>query len=247
LFHNLPSFINFPLRRNWRFIHPYQNRSYTLSLAIFDLDNTLIAGDSDHCWGQFLVEQDIVDADSFKEANDRFYEDYQCGNLDIHAYLAFALEPLTRFSMVELAELHQTFMREKIHPLYLPKAAELIGRHREAGDSLLIITATNSFITRPIADWLGIENLLACDPEVVDGRYSGRTVNTPCFQHGKVTRLQEWLEEAGETIEDSYFYSDSANDIPLLNAVTYPTAVDPCPRLRKHAIEQGWPILSLRD
>ncbi len=218
-----------------------------MSLAIFDLDNTLIAGDSDHCWGEFLVEQQIVDSDKFKQANDRFYQDYQSGDLDIEAYLTFALEPLTRFTMPELDELHQIFMQEKIHPLHLPKAAALIDKHRQAGDTLLIITATNSFITRPIADWLGVENLLACDPEIIDGRYSGRTVNTPCFQHGKVTRLQEWLRTANTSLEDSYFYSDSANDIPLLEAVTYPNAVDPCPRLRQHAQRQGWPIISLRD
>ena len=218
-----------------------------MSLAIFDLDNTLIAGDSDHSWGEFLVEQQIVDSISFTQANDRFYQDYQSGELDIEAYLAFALEPLTRFTMTELADLHQTFMREKIQPLHLPKAAELIDKHRQAGDTLLIITATNSFITRPIADWLGVENLLACDPEIVDGRYSGRTINTPCFQHGKVTRLQEWLEGTDSSLKNSYFYSDSANDIPLLDAVTHPIAVDPCPRLLRHARQHGWPIISLRD
>ncbi len=218
-----------------------------MSLAIFDLDNTLIAGDSDHCWGEFLVEQQLVDQDEFRQTNDRFYQDYQSGDLDIHAYLAFALAPLKRFTMTELADLHQTFMQEKIQPLYLPKAAELIDRHRRAGDTLLIITATNSFITRPIADWLGIDNLLACDAEIVDGRYSGRTINTPCFQHGKVVRLQEWLADSNTDLTNSYFYSDSANDIPLLNTVTHPTAVDPCPRLRQHAEQQGWPIISLRD
>lgn len=218
-----------------------------MSLAIFDLDNTLIGGDSDHCWGQFLVERNIVDPTTFKQANDRFYQDYQNGDLDIHAYLEFALQPLTRFSMSELEALHQEFMQEKIEPLYLPKAAALIDQHRQAGDTLLIITATNSFVTQPIADWLGVENLLACDPEIVDGRYSGRTVNTPCFQDGKVTRLHQWLESTGSTLEKSYFYSDSANDIPLLNVVTWPTAVDPCPRLHRYASEQGWPIISLRE
>lgn len=217
-----------------------------MTLAIFDLDNTLIAGDSDHCWGEFLVEREMVNPATFTQANDRFYEDYQSGKLDIEAYLAFALEPLTRFTMTELADLHQIFMQEKIRPLHLPKAAELVAQHRRAGDTLLIITATNSFVTQPIANWLGVNNLLACDPEVINGRYSGRTENTPCFQHGKVTRLHEWLQEREMTMEDSYFYSDSANDIPLLEAVTHPTAVDPCPRLRRHAQERGWPIISLR-
>lgn len=218
-----------------------------MSLAIFDLDNTLIAGDSDHCWGEFLVERGVVDPVSFKEANDQFYRDYQTGGLDIEAYLTFALEPLTRFTMTELDELHRTFMREKIEPLRLPKAMALIDQHRRASDTLLIITATNSFITRPIATWLGVDNLLACDPEIIDGRYSGRTRNSPCFQHGKVTRLNEWLDNAGTSMTDSYFYSDSANDIPLLEAVSHPVAVDPCPRLRHHAQERGWPIISLRS
>lgn len=218
-----------------------------MSLALFDLDNTLIAGDSDHCWGEFLVERGVVDPVSFKEANDQFYRDYQAGALDIDAYLAFALEPLTRFTLAELDELHRTFMREKIEPLHLPKAQALIDQHRAAGDTLLIITATNSFITRPIATWLGVDNLLACDPEIIDGRYSGRTRNSPCFQHGKVTRLNEWLENTGTSMTDSYFYSDSANDIPLLEAVSHPVAVDPCPRLLRHAQERGWPIISLRQ
>lgn len=217
-----------------------------MSIAIFDLDNTLIAGDSDHCWGEFLVEQGVVDSLSFKQVNDQFYEDYQTGELDIEAYLAFALEPLTRFTIAELEDLHREFMQTKIEPLRLPKAVELINRHRLAGDTPLIITATNSFITRPIADWLGVEHLLACDPEIVDGRYSGKTLNTPCFQEGKVLRLHEWLQQTGNGLQGSYFYSDSANDIPLLQAVTHPVAVDPCPRLRQHALQQGWPIISLR-
>lgn len=217
-----------------------------MSIAIFDLDNTLIAGDSDHCWGEFLVERGVVDSLIFKRVNDQFYEDYQTGDLDIEAYLTFALEPLTRFTMAELEDLHREFMRAKIEPLRLPKAVELIDRHRQAGDIPLIITATNSFITRPIADWLGVEHLLACDPEIVDGRYSGKTLNTPCFQEGKVSRLHEWLQQTGNGLQGSYFYSDSANDIPLLQAVTHPIAVDPCPRLQQHAQQQGWPIISLR-
>lgn len=247
LFHNLPIFSNFPQPLYLCVSGAVNSLEPTLSLAIFDLDNTLIAGDSDHYWNQFLVERDLVDAEVFKQANDRFYKQYKDGSLDIEEYLTFALQPLTRFSMPELEALHRDFMREKIEPLYLPEAAALVDYHRQRGDALLVITATNSFIAGPIARWLGIDDVLACDPEIVDGRFSGRTTNLPCFQEGKVTRLQEWMKEHDQSLRDSYFYSDSVNDVPLLQQVTYPTAVDPCPRLRDHAQAQGWPVISLRQ
>lgn len=226
---------------------PFQNRSPTLSLAIFDLDNTLIAGDSDHLWGEFLIEQQHVNGVEFARQNDRFYQDYQNGTLDIEAYLAFALAPLTRFSASELTELHRQFMQEKISPLMLDKAADLIEQHRRQGDTLLIITATNRFVTAPIAERLGIANLLASEPEVVDGRYTGKACGIPCFQEGKVKRLQHWLEQEQQSMAMSYFYSDSANDLPLLKQVTHPVAVDPDPRLLQYAKEHNWPIISLRD
>lgn len=218
-----------------------------MSLAIFDLDNTLIAGDSDHLWGEFLIEQQHVDRADFQEQNDQFYQDYQNGLLDIHAYLAFALEPLTRFTPEQLKDLHLQFMQQKISPLMLRKAADLIEQHRQQGDTLLIITATNRFVTAPIAERLGIPHLLASEPEVIDGRYTGKSCGIPCFQDGKVTRLQQWLEQQQLTQGTTYFYSDSANDLPLLQQVSHPVAVDPDPRLQKYAEDHSWPIISLRD
>lgn len=218
-----------------------------MSLAIFDLDNTLIAGDSDHLWGEFLVEQEHVDSELFKQQNDRFYRAYQDGTLNIHEYLAFALEPLTRFNSAQLEQLHEQFMQHKIEPLMLTKAAQLIEQHRQQGHTLLIITATNRFVTAPIAARLGIDHLLASEPEVVDGLYTGKACGTPCFQEGKVHRLKQWLEQQQLAEDTTYFYSDSANDLPLLQQVSNPIAVDPDPRLRRYAQEHDWPIISLRD
>lgn len=218
-----------------------------MTLAIFDLDNTLLGGDSDHAWGEFLVQQGIVDGETYKSTNDRFYEDYKRGELDIFAYLEFALEPLTRFSMTELNALHQEFMSKHVQPMMLPKAEELLAQHRQRGDFLLIITATNHFVTAPIAKMLGVDDILASNPEIVDNRYTGRVAGTPCYQHGKVERLNAWLKDNNETLNGSYFYSDSINDLPLLELVTHPVAVDPCDRLAKIANEKSWPVISLRD
>lgn len=218
-----------------------------MALALFDLDNTLLGGDSDHAWGQFLVDQGIVDARRYQDANDLFYAQYQQGGLDIHAYLRFALEPLTRFTQAELAALHRRFMAEVIAPLRLPKADALLDRHRARDDRLLIITATNSFVTRPIAHWLGVPELLATEPELRDGRYTGAYSGTPCFREGKVVRLEEWLAQTGESLAGSYFYSDSHNDLALLERVDYPVAVNPDPQLEATAQARGWPLLDLRD
>ncbi|MDX9873275.1 MAG: HAD family hydrolase [Spongiibacteraceae bacterium] len=218
-----------------------------MRLAIFDLDNTLLNGDSDHAWGQFLVDKGVVDADVYREANDRFYHLYQRGELDIHAYLAFALEPLTQHPMEQLMQWHNEFMREVIAPMRLAKADALLAQHREQGDFLLIITATNDFVTRPIAESLGVDELLATTCELRNGSYTGRIVGTATFREGKVTRLQEWLQERGFSLEGSYFYSDSQNDLPLLEMVDHPVAVDPDPTLRALAEERGWPVISLRD
>lgn len=217
-----------------------------MSLAIFDLDNTLIAGDSDHLWGEFLVEQGLVDPDYYKNSNDLFYEQYQKGTLDIQEYLAFALAPLTEFEPEQLEQLHKRFMAEKVEPIILPKALALIDKHRNASDTLLIITATNEFITAPIAERLQIPNLLASLAQKIDGRYTGQPEGTPCFQHGKVQRLNTWLAEHKLSLEGSYFYSDSANDIPLLEYVTHPVAVDADARLTSYAKETGIPLISLR-
>ncbi|MGB0449530.1 MAG: HAD family hydrolase [Porticoccaceae bacterium] len=218
-----------------------------MALAIFDLDNTLIAGDSDHSWGEFLVAEQRVDAQLFQKTNDQFYADYVAGCLDIFAYLEFSLRPLAEIPMTELRELHTKFMQQVIAPMQLPRAQALLKKHRQAGDRLLIITATNRFVVEPICHSLGVTELLAAEPEIADGRYTGRVVGTPTYQQGKVIRLREWLQEQSETLEGSWFYSDSANDLPLLLEVDNPVAVDPCDRLREKAQDKQWPIISLRD
>jgi HAD superfamily hydrolase (TIGR01490 family) len=217
-----------------------------VSLAIFDLDNTLIAGDSDYLWGQFLVENGIVARDSYEAANARFYEEYKDGSLDIARFLEFALEPLARNDPADLDRWRGAFIAEKIVPALLPAARALIGKHREAGDLPLIITATNRFVTEPIARLYSIDHLIATAPEFRAGRYTGRFVGTPCFREGKVARLDEWLAEQGRDLKGSWFYSDSLNDLPLLSRVDHPVAVDPDDTLSRHARERGWPVISLR-
>lgn len=217
-----------------------------MALAIFDLDNTLLGGDSDHAWGEFIVAHGIVDADQYKARNDAFFNDYLAGRLDIQVYLNFCLQLLAEHPQEQLQAWHAQFMAERIEPIILPKALALIDQHRQAGDTLMIITATNRFITGPIAARLGIDILLATECERVDGRYTGRTTDIPCFREGKVTRLERWLLENGQQLEGSWFYSDSQNDLPLLNMVDNPVAVDPDEVLHTHAVEQGWRVVSLR-
>ncbi|MFJ4143278.1 HAD family hydrolase [Pseudomonas sp. NPDC089734] len=217
-----------------------------MRLALFDLDNTLLGGDSDHAWGDYLCERGILDPVAYKTRNDAFYDDYLAGTLNLTDYLNFSLEILGRTERAQLDEWHRDFMRDCIEPIVLPKALELIARHRDAGDKLVVITATNRFVTGPIVARLGIDTLLATECEQVDGRYSGRTTGIPCFREGKVTRLNDWLEENAFSLEDSYFYSDSMNDLPLLEQVTHPVAVDPDPKLRAEAEKRGWPVISLR-
>lgn len=217
-----------------------------MRLAIFDLDNTLIAGDSDHAWGQFLVNKGLVDGENFRRANDRFYEEYKAGTLNIIEYLQFSLTPLTHHSMETLAELHKEFMRDYINPMMLPKAQKLLQEHRAKGDYLLIITATNGFVTRPIATVLGVDDILTTDPEIVDGRYTGKFIGIPTFQKGKVIRLEDWLTEKNFTLDDAYFYSDSINDLPLLEQVPNPIVVDPDVKLNAVAVERDWKVMSLR-
>lgn len=217
-----------------------------MRLAIFDLDNTLIAGDSDHAWGQFLVNKGLVDGENFRRANDRFYEEYKAGTLNIIEYLQFSLTPLTHHSMDRLVELHKEFMRDYINPMMLPKANQLLAEHRAQGDYLLIITATNGFVTRPIATALGVDDILTTDPEIVDGRYTGKFIGIPTFQKGKVIRLEDWLTEKKFTLDDAYFYSDSINDLPLLEQVPNPIVVDPDAKLEAVAKERKWTMMSLR-
>jgi HAD superfamily hydrolase (TIGR01490 family) len=217
-----------------------------VTLAIFDLDNTLIGGDSDHLWGEFACERGLVHNDDFARRGDQFYADYLAGTLDIDAYLRHALSTLVGHSAAALKSWHAQFMADKITPILLSKGAELIADHRNRGHELLIITATNRFITAPIAHALGVDNLIACDAEIVDGLYTGNPSGVPSYQQGKVTRLQAWLEEHDLDLEDSWFYSDSHNDLPLLELVDHPVAVDPDETLRARAVERGWPVISLR-
>ncbi|MBK5968968.1 MULTISPECIES: histidinol-phosphatase [Thiorhodovibrio] len=217
-----------------------------MRLTIFDLDNTLLAGDSDYLWGCHLIEQGVVDATEYERKNSAFFADYRNGCLDIDAFLRFSLRPLSQHPLATLHAWRDAFMREKIEPIILPQARALIEEHRRAGDRLLIITATNRFVTAPIAEFLGIADLIATDPEFCDGRYTGEVAGIPAFQHGKVERLHHWLGEQGLTLADSRFYSDSINDLPLLSEVQHPVAVDPDPQLGAVAAERGWPIMSLR-
>ena len=218
-----------------------------MSLAIFDLDNTLLSIDSDHAWGEFLLEQGAVDPVAYREANERFMADYNAGTLDMMAFLALALKPLADNTPEQLAAWHQQYMVSKIEPHILPKAEELLARHRTKGDTLLIITATNRFMTGPIAERLGVDDLIAVEPEMIDGRYTGQVDGVPSYREGKVTRLQAWLENQDLTMEGAWFYSDSHNDLPLLEKVDHPVAVDPDETLRQVAEERNWRIMSLRD
>ncbi|MGY0216982.1 histidinol-phosphatase [Endozoicomonadaceae bacterium StTr2] len=218
-----------------------------MALAIFDLDNTLIAGDSDYLWGKFLTEHELVDVQAYREGNEKFYGQYERGALDIDAYLEFCLAPLAANDMETLAGWHQSFMAEKIRPIMLEKAKALIAHHQQKGDTLLVITATNGFITGPIVAEFGIDHMLAIDAEIKDGRYTGQYVGIPTYQQGKVTRLDQWLQQHPQhNLTGSYFYSDSHNDVPLLEKVTYPIVVDPDQKLEETARERGWEVISLR-
>lgn len=217
-----------------------------MTLALFDLDHTLLNGDSDYAWGQFLVSKGLVEREHYETANQYFYDQYKQGVLDIHEFAAFSFQPLSERSMAELAALHREFMTSTVQPMITDAAQQLVERHRRQGHTLVVITATNSFITRPIVEAFGIPHLLATEPKIVNERYTREIVGIPCFQAGKVTRLQHWLENRVETLAGSYFYSDSRNDLPLLEMVDNPVVVDPDDTLRTIAQEKGWPIISLR-
>lgn len=217
-----------------------------MSLAIFDLDNTLIGGDSDYLWGEFLCDIGAVDVKAHREKNEHYFQQYNLGTLDIHEYSEFAIEPLSRFSMDELASMHGQFIAEKIKPIILEKAQQLIDKHKSQGDTILVITATSRFVTEAIANLYGIENILAIEAEIVDGRYTGKIVGIPTYASGKVDNLMLWLEQNSKTLVGSSFYSDSHNDIPLLEVVDHPVAVNPNDALRVYAEDKNWPILNLR-
>ena len=219
------------------------------NLALFDLDNTLLAGDSDYSWSLFLIEQGLLDAGSHRARNEQFYQDYKNGNLDIYKFLEFQLKPLSQHSVAFLDTLHLKFMQEVIRPMMTTKAQDLVNKHQAAGDLCLIITATNSFVTKPIAEAYGIKHLIGTDPEMIDGRYTGGVSGVPSFQAGKVIRINQWLADRQQQLSDfetSYFYSDSHNDLPLMKLVTNPVAVDADETLTEYAKAQHWPHISLR-
>ena len=218
-----------------------------MRLAIFDLDNTLLAGDSDYLWGQFLVEQGHVDAEWYERENRKFYDQYKAGTLDIYAFCAFSMQPLTRHSLAQLEQWREQFVREKIEPIVAAGTAALLNRHRAQGDRLLIMTATNRFITEPIAQLLEIDELIATDAEILDGRYTGRIAGIPNFQDGKVQRLALWRDQQAQRYSHTVFYSDSRNDLPLLLQADTAVAVDPDEVLRAEALARGWPVISLRN
>ena len=219
-----------------------------MKLVLFDLDNTLLKGDSDYAWGQFLVDQGIVERHTYEARNQEFYRQYEAGTLDIDAFLAFQLAPLANRDPELLRKWHDHFMRERISPMITDAARALVERARAEADLVAIITATNSFVTRPIAQKFGVEHLIATEPEQHAGRFTGKVSGTPSFREGKISRLNHWLNDLGHQLDDfdeSWFYSDSRNDLPLLGRVTHPVAVNADPVLKAHASAHGWPLLDL--
>jgi HAD superfamily hydrolase (TIGR01490 family) len=220
-----------------------------VNLGLFDLDNTLLSGDSDYEWGQFLVDRGVLARGEYEAQNAAFFEQYKAGTLDIHEYLGFALRPLAAHTPQDLARWHAEFMRSRILPMITAPARALVRRHLEADELCAVVTATNSFVTAPIAREFGVPHLVATEPESRDGRFTGRLAGTPCFREGKIRRVDEWLAGMGRRLEDfadSHFYSDSHNDLPLLERVRRPVAVDPDPRLAAEAARRGWRVISLR-
>jgi len=219
-----------------------------VALALFDLDNTLLNGDSDHAWGMFLADIGVLDPQEQKAQQDYFYEQYLQGTLDIYEFCEYQFNEFTKHSLDQLTQWHAQFMTSAIEPMITSGKASLLESHQTAGNDVLIVTATNDFVTAPIAKRLGVEHLLATIAEFSDGSYTGKVSGTPCFQEGKITKLEEWLNQRGQklnrdTLADSYFYSDSINDLPLLELVDTPVAVTPDDRLRAHAQQHNWQII----
>jgi HAD superfamily hydrolase (TIGR01490 family) len=220
-----------------------------MKLILFDLDNTLLSGDSDYAWAQFLIERGAVEREKYERGNAAFYQAYLEGRLDIHAFLEFQLRPLTLYPRARLDAWHRQFMQEKILPMIGDKARELIDQHARRAHLMAIVTSTNNFIAAPIAKELDIAHLIATEAEETDGCFTGKVKGVPCFREGKVVKLENWLEQQGlrwVEINESWFYSDSLNDLVLFERVSHPIAVDPAHDLREHALHQGWPIISLR-
>ena len=220
-----------------------------MELALFDLDNTLLSGDSDYEWAQFLIEEGVLERDRYEAQNQRFYDQYKAGTLDIFAFLDFQLAPLARYPRERLDRWHAAFMERKIRPIIRDKGRSLLRLHLDQGSLCAIITSTNAFVTGPIARELGVVHLIATEIEEIDGRFTGRARGAPCFREGKIERLNQWLLEQGRDMQSfsaSWFYSDSLNDLPLLERVTRPVAVDPDDVLRRTALERGWDVISLQ-
>ena len=220
-----------------------------MNLALFDLDNTILAGDSDYNWSRFLIQEGYLDGAIHAEKNEKFYADYKAGTLDIFAFVEFQFKPLARNPRIVLNQLLKKYVEEVIKPMITEKARALVKRHQDEGDLIIVITATNSFITRPIAELFGIENLIGTDPEEKEGEFTGKVSGLPSFKEGKVTRLEAWLKGKNLSLasfENSYFYSDSHNDLPLMQKVTHPVAVDSDDVLSEYAQSKGWPQISLR-
>ncbi len=220
-----------------------------MNLALFDLDNTLLACDSDYEWGQFLVDRGVLDRQAYETQNAAFYEQYKAGKLDIHEFLGFALRPLAEHSPGDLERWHADFMETRIRPSMGAPAKALVRRHLAEGDLCAVVTATNSFVTAPIAREFGVPHLLATEPERSGGRFTGRVAGIACFREGKIARVEAWLAGQGRRLQDfpeSAFYSDSHNDLPLLERVSRPVAVDPDATLKAEAVRRGWTVISLR-
>ena len=220
-----------------------------MNLALFDLDNTILAGDSDYNWSRFLIQEGYLDGAIHAEKNEKFYADYKAGTLDIYAFVEFQFKPLARNPRTVLNQLLKKYVEEVIEPMITEKARALVKRHQDEGDLIIVITATNSFITKPIAELFGIENLIGTDPEEKEGEFTGKVSGLPSFKEGKVTRLEAWLKNKKLSLasfEKSYFYSDSHNDLPLMQKVTHPVAVDSDDVLSEYAQSKGWPQISLR-
>ena len=222
-----------------------------MNLALFDLDNTLLAGDSDFEWAQFLISRGVVDREVQEAKNVYFYDQYKAGTLDIHEFLDFQLAPLARHDRAELDAWHAEYMARHIRPIMTAPSKALVEKHLAAGDLCAIVTATNSFVTGPIAREFAIPHLIGTIPAIdaATGRFSGKSTGTASFQGGKITRVEAWLESQGlwwGSFERSYFYSDSHNDLPLMQKVDTPVAVNPDDKLRAHAAQMGWEIISLR-
>jgi len=219
-----------------------------MHLALFDLDNTLIAGDSDYEWTQHLVSKGVLDRDTFEARNAEFYEQYKAGTLDINEFLDFQLLSLAQNSRATLESWHAEFMQNCILPILTPQARQLVKQHQDNGDLCALVTATNSFVTGPISRELNIAHLIATIPAQENGQFTGKPRGTPAFREGKIQRVEAWLESMGlwwSNFERSWFYSDSLNDLPLLSRVTDPVAVDPDSTLRAHAEAAKWTILKL--